>query len=156
MLVRYTIKTTNLSAISVKTDVQVCLLFAFPGVAKLRSHAIFFHLIETIEASFIFKISCSSFVLSWVSWNAVIIWIGVLQIDNVIKTLYMDLKCHRQKNVRYQNEARVIRKGLCLLLMYHFLYIFCNEKGYTNVIVSVRRILNPSRGIFIINLPICH
>ena len=95
MLVRYTIKTTNLSAISVKTDVQVCLLFAFPGVAKLRSHAIFFHLIETIEASFIFKISSCSFVLVWLRW--MIIWIGVLQIDNVIKTLYMDLKCHRQK-----------------------------------------------------------
>ena len=63
MLVRYKIKTTNLSAISVKTDVQVCLLFAFPGVAKLRSHAIFFHLIETIEASFIFQISSCSFVL---------------------------------------------------------------------------------------------
>ena len=63
MLVRYTIKTTNLSAISVKTDVQVCLLFAFPGVAKLRSHAMFFHLIETIEASFIFKIkSCSVYI----------------------------------------------------------------------------------------------
>ena len=68
----------------------------------------------------------------------------------------MDLKCHRQKKRALPKRSESNKERIVFVTDVSFPLHFCNEKGYTNVIVSVRRILNPSQGIFIINLPICH